>query len=149
MYGFYEATSTIPTVGQSEVSVQWQPTTNTTLADHSCRQQKWPPSAPHEALGSTQVHRMDGQHPLEHANIILGGYEGVYGPQNTPMVWQCALLEQRNALRAIHTFNNPQAYTCLLRGLSPIHSMSRCGMQGLMWGARGPYLLRRPWLWWL
>jgi hypothetical protein len=50
-----------------------------------------------------------------------------------------SLLEQRGALRAIHTLNNPKNYTHLLGGLSAIHSMRRRGAQGLMWGARGPF----------
>jgi hypothetical protein len=31
---------------------------------------------------------MDGQQPPKHANIIFGAVEGVYGPQNTLMLWQ-------------------------------------------------------------
>jgi hypothetical protein len=50
-------------------------------------------------------------------------------------------LEQRSALRAIHTLTPPKKYIHKLRGLSPIHSMRQCGAQGLMWGARGPFLL--------
>jgi hypothetical protein len=30
---------------------------------------------------------MDGQKPLEQLGIIFGAVEGVYGPQNTPMLW--------------------------------------------------------------
>ncbi len=37
------------------------------------------------------VHQMDGRQPSEQANIILGAVEGVYGPQNTPIVWQCII----------------------------------------------------------
>jgi hypothetical protein len=50
-----------------------------------------------------------------------------------------SLLEQRGASNAIHTLNNPKNYTCLLGGLSAIHSMHRHEAQGLMWGARGPF----------
>jgi hypothetical protein len=42
-------------------------------------------------------------------------------------------------LRAIHTINTPKNYIHLLGGLSPIHSTCRHGMQGLMWGTRGPF----------
>jgi hypothetical protein len=35
---------------------------------------------------------------------------------------------------------HPQNYTCLLGGMSPIHSMHWRGAQALMWGARGPFL---------
>jgi hypothetical protein len=48
--------------------------------------QIWPPSAPHEGWHSAPMHPMDGRQPPEQANIILGGVEGVYGPQNTPML---------------------------------------------------------------
>ena len=44
-------------------------------------------------------------------------------------------------MRAINTLNPPKEYIHKLRGLSPIHSTRRCGAQGLMWGARGPFLL--------
>ncbi len=65
--------------------------TNTTLVDHGGRWWKWPPSAPHEALRSNLMHQMDGQQPPEQADIILGAVEGVYGPQNTPLLWQCII----------------------------------------------------------
>jgi hypothetical protein len=48
-------------------------------------------------------------------------------------------LEQRGALRAIHTHNNPKNYAHLLGGLSAIYLMCRHGAQGLMWGTRGPF----------
>jgi hypothetical protein len=47
----------------------------------------------------------------------------------------------RSVLRAINTLNSPKKYICLLGGLSPIHLTRRRGAQGLMWGARGPFLL--------
>jgi hypothetical protein len=37
------------------------------------------------------MRQMDGQQPLEQAGIILGGVDGVYGPQNTTMLWQCII----------------------------------------------------------
>ncbi len=51
-----------------------------------------------------------------------------------------SLPEQKSALRAIHTLNPPPKYIRKLGGLSPIHSMHQRGAQGLMWGARGPFL---------
>ncbi len=50
------------------------------------------------------------------------------------------LPQHRSVLRAIHTLNKPKNYIRLLRGLSPIHTTCRRGAQGLMWGARGPFL---------
>ncbi len=48
--------------------------------------------------------------------------------------------EQRSALRAINTLNPHKEYIRKLGGLSPIHSTPWRGAQGLMWGARGPFL---------
>jgi hypothetical protein len=48
--------------------------------------------------------------------------------------------EQRSALRAINTLNPPKEYIRKFGGLSPIHSMRLRGAQGLMSGARGPFL---------
>ncbi len=46
-----------------------------------------------------------------------------------------------SVLRAIHTLNSPKIYICLLGGLLPIHTLCRCGAQGLIWGIRGPFPL--------
>jgi hypothetical protein len=43
-----------------------------------------------------------------------------------------------SVLRAISTLNSPKNYIRLLGGLSLIHSTHWCGVQGLMWGTRGP-----------
>jgi hypothetical protein len=51
-----------------------------------------------------------------------------------------SLPEQRSALRAIHTLNPPKKYICKLGGLLLIHSKHWRGAQGLMWGARGPFM---------
>jgi hypothetical protein len=50
-----------------------------------------------------------------------------------------ALPKHRSVLRAIHTFNSPKNYNHLLGGLSTIHSTHWIGVQGLMWGTRGPF----------
>ncbi len=77
----------IATVGWSDVSLQRSTLTNTTIANHDHHRQKWPPSAPHEALHSALVHRMDRRQPSKQAGIILWAVKGVYGPQNTQMFW--------------------------------------------------------------
>jgi hypothetical protein len=46
-----------------------------------------------------------------------------------------------SVLRAIHTLNSRKNYIRLLGRLSPIHSTSLRGAQGLMWGTRGAFLL--------
>jgi hypothetical protein len=79
---------TIPTVGRSDLSLQRPTLTNTTIAGHDRRRWKWAPSAPHEALRSVLVQCLDRRQPPEQADIILGAVKGVYGPQNTPMLWQ-------------------------------------------------------------
>ncbi len=60
---------------------------HTTIADHGRRQWKCPPSAPNDALGSNPMRQMDGGQLLKQAHIIVGTFEGVYGPQQTPMLW--------------------------------------------------------------
>ncbi len=54
------------------------------------------------------------------------------GDDESPQHW--------SVLRAINTLNSPKKYIRLLGGLSPIHLMRQRGAQGLMWGARGPFL---------
>jgi hypothetical protein len=71
-------------------------------------------------------------------DIIFGAVEGVYGPQNTPMLY-ASLPEQRSALRDIHTLNPPSKYIRKLGGLLPIYLMHQGRAQGLMWGARRPF----------
>jgi hypothetical protein len=46
--------------------------TNTTIAGHYRCRQKWPPSAPYEALRSAPAHRMDRRHPPEQVDILFG-----------------------------------------------------------------------------
>jgi hypothetical protein len=50
------------------------------------------------------------------------------------------LPQHRSVLRAINTLNCPQKYTRLLGALLSIHLTRQRGAQGLMWGARGPFL---------
>jgi hypothetical protein len=51
-----------------------------------------------------------------------------------------AFPQHQSVLRAIHTLLSHKNYIRLLGGLSPIHSMHLCGVQGLMWGTRGAFL---------
>ncbi len=102
--------ATISTVGQSDVSLQRPTMTNTTIANYG---PKWPPSTPHEALRSMPMHKMDGQQPPEQADIILGGVNGVYGPQNTPMLWQCIIAGTKKRFEG-HTHPQPPPNLYLL-----------------------------------
>ncbi len=107
--------------------------------NHSRRRREWPPSAPHEALRSALTLLIDGRHPPEIADVVLGGLRVCMplkvllcsGDDESP--------QHRSVLRATHTLNNLKKYIRLLGGLSPIHSMRRRGEKGLMWGTRGPY----------
>jgi hypothetical protein len=51
-----------------------------------------------------------------------------------------SLPKERSLFRAIHTLSPAPKYIRKLGGLSPIHLMRQRGAQGLMWGARGPFL---------
>jgi hypothetical protein len=85
---------------------------------------------------------MDGRQPPEQADIIFGAVEGVYGPQNTPMLWRCIIAGTKEHFEG-HTHPqspqkiHPQAQSVVPH---PFEAHQR-GAQGLMWGARGPFLL--------
>jgi hypothetical protein len=49
---------------------------------------------------------MDRQQPPKQADIILGAVEGVYGPQNTPMLWQCIITGTKEHFEG-HTHSQP------------------------------------------
>jgi hypothetical protein len=98
----------IPTIGQSDVCLQWQTTTNTTTANHGRHRWKWPPSAPHEALRPAPRHQMDGRQPPKQVDISFGGVEGVYGPKNTAMLWRCIIARTKEHFKG-HT--DPQSET--------------------------------------
>ncbi len=74
-------------------------------------------------------------------NIIFGAVEGVYGPQNTLMLWQCIIAGTKERFEGhVHPQPPPPKYIHNLGGLLSIHSMRWHGAQGLMWGARVPFL---------
>ena len=120
--------------GQQQPS-QPQPT----MADTG-RNEKWHPSAPHKALRLAPSSLLDGGQPPEQADsIIFWGVAGVYGPQNTTMLWQCSLPEQRSSLRDIYPLTPPPPqYICLLGGLLPMNP-TRGQAQCLLWGIKGPF----------
>jgi hypothetical protein len=82
---------------------------------------------------------MDGQQPPKQADILLGAVKGVYGPQNTPMLWRYIIAGTKGHFEGNTHPQQPKIYTRLLGELSAIHSMHWRGGQGLMWGARGPF----------
>jgi hypothetical protein len=107
--------------------------------NHSRRWRKCLPSAPHEALRFMPMLWMNRLQPPKIADVIWGGGWGCVWPSKCSFV--LAMMNCHNitseCLRAIHTLNSPQNYICLLRGLSPIHTLRWRGAQGLMWGTRG------------
>jgi hypothetical protein len=73
-------------------------------------------------------------------DILFGAVEGVYGPQNTPMLWRFIIARTKERFEG-HKHPQPhQQYIRKLGGLLPIHLMHRRRAQGLMWGARGLFL---------
>ncbi len=119
--------------------------TNTTIANNDRRRRKWPPSAPHEALRSVPAQRMDRRHPPEQADILFGSVKGVYGPQNTPMLWQFIIA---GALWGPYTPLTPQKITSassggcklFIQSIGVEHKAS-CGVLG------GYFRWQQPWLW--
>ncbi len=130
---------TIPTVGWSDVSLQWPTSTNTTIADHDRHWGKWPPSAPHEALQSVPARHMDGRQPPELPDVIFWGVEGVYGPQNTPMLGRFIIAGTKERP---YTPSTPGECNLFIRSIGTEHKAS-CG------ALEGHFRRWRPWLWWL
>jgi hypothetical protein len=64
------------------------------------------PSALHEALQSTPGQRMDSRQPPEQADIIFGVVKGVYGPQNTLMLWRFIIARTKERFEG-HTHPQP------------------------------------------
>ncbi len=50
--------------------------------------------------------QMDGQQPPEQMGKIFEAVEGVYGPQNTPMLWQFNIARTKERFEA-HTHPQP------------------------------------------
>jgi hypothetical protein len=49
---------------------------------------------------------MDGQQPPEQADKSFEAVEGVYGPQNTPIFWQCIIAGTKERFEG-HTRSHP------------------------------------------
>jgi hypothetical protein len=104
-------------VGGSDVSLQRPTSTTTTIANHDRHQRKWPPSAPHEALRSAPAQRMDRQQPPEQGDIIFGAVKGVYGPQNTLMLWGFIIAGTKERFEGNTHPQPPKKYICKFGGL--------------------------------
>jgi hypothetical protein len=97
---------------QLDFSLQRPSMTKTTIANHGRRRQKWPPCAPHETLRLAPKHQMDGRQPLKQVDIILGVLvEGVYGPLNAQMLWQCIITIMLEYFEGhTHPLNPPKSH---------------------------------------
>jgi hypothetical protein len=80
-----------------------------------------------------------GDNPPSLRMYFLGGVEGVYGPQCTPLFRRWWIATTLECVRDHKRPQQPQKYIHLLGGLSPIHSLRRHGAKGHVWGARGPF----------
>jgi hypothetical protein len=56
------------------------------------------------------------------------------------MLWRFIIAGTKECFEGHNTLNPPKEYIRKLKGLLPIHSTRRRGAQGVMWGARGPFL---------
>jgi hypothetical protein len=59
---------------------------------------------------------MDGQQPLEQADIIFGAVEGVYGPQNTLMLWRFIIAGTKERFEGHTHPQPPQKFIPKLQG---------------------------------
>ncbi len=67
------------------------------------------------------MHQMDGQQLPKQAGIIFEAVEGVYGPQNTPMLWQCIIAGAKECFEGHKHSQPPQNCIRYLGLLLPIH----------------------------
>ncbi len=139
---------TIPTVGWSDVSLQRPTSTNTTIADHDRRRQKWPPSAPHEALRSAPAHCIDRRQPPEQADMIFGAVKDVYGPQNTPMMWRFIIAGIKERFKGhTHAQPPPKVTSTSLGGCNLFIQSIGAECKASCGALRGHFRRQWPWLW--
>jgi hypothetical protein len=76
------------------------------------------------------MHQMDGRQPPKQVDIIFEAVEGVYGPQNTLMLWQCIIAITKENFEG-HTHSHPP---------QKLHQLSRVvvahPLEALAWNAR-------------
>ncbi len=121
--------------------------TNTTIADHGHRQQKLPPSAPHETLRSVPTPWMDWRQPPEQADEIFWVVEGVYGPHTPPMLWRCIITGTKERFEGHIHPHPPKIISACLGGCHPSIQCicavckASCGLLG------GNFCRQQPRLW--
>ena len=110
-----------------------------TMAEHGQRQQKHPPSTPHEALHPVHTSPLDRGRLPEQARFFSSGLGGVWPLIHSDVT---VLHHRRNkgALWLPYTPSpSPPNYSGLLGGLSSINPTHPHEAQSLMWGLRGPF----------
>ena len=85
------------------------------------------PLAPHMRHCAPRRHHCLMEEAPQASSYNLGGSEGVYGPQNTPMLWRCIIVGTMERFDGHTPPHSPQNYNRLLGGLPPIRTMRRCG----------------------
>ncbi len=90
---------------------------------------------------------MDRRQPPEQVDILLGAVKGVYGPQNTPMLWRFIIA---GALWGPYTPSTPPKITSASSGGCKLFIRSVGAERKASCGVLGVHFCRRrPWLWWL
>jgi hypothetical protein len=116
---------------------------HTTIANHGRHQQKWPLSAPHEALRSAPTRWMDGQQPPKQADIFWGLLRVCMALKTLQCCGNESPPEQWSALRAIHTLNSPQNTSASSGGFHPsiksvgVERKASCGVLGAISAGSG------------
>ncbi len=129
----------------SDISLQRPTLTNTTIANHGRRQQKWPHIAPHEALCQRVIWM--GNNHLSKRIKFWGLLRVCMALKTLRCCGDASLPEQRSTLRAIHTLDPPKNTSASLGGCHPsIQSINAEGKASC--GALGGHFHRRQaWLW--
>jgi hypothetical protein len=136
-------------VGIKIIWCHWSTTTITTIADHSRRRQKLPPSVSHIKPCATRRHlRSMGDDPPSKQIFFLKGLRGCMALNTLQCYGDASSPEQRSTLRAIHPLNTPKIISDCSGGRCP--SIWRVSTRrNASCGALGGHFRRgRPWLWW-
>ena len=123
-------------------------TTIKTIADHSRRRQKSPPSAAHKALRPAPSSSLDGWRPPEQADLFFKGLRGCTALKTLWCYGDASSPKQRSTLRAKHPLNTPKIISTCSGDSHPsiwrvsTRRIASCGVLG------GHFCRRWPWLWW-
>ena len=114
--------------------------TITTMADHSQRQQKSPPSTTHKALHPAPSSSIDGRRPPEQADIFFKGLRGCMALSTLRCYDDASSPEQSKERIEGHTPpQHPLNYIRLRWGSLPINLTRQHKAQCLVCGVRGTF----------